>query len=96
MTWTTFPVLIFHLSVIECSMSSVNKTSLGNHSTLFIHHPTFCLLQRLGSADDIHQLFGNGRLAGLVVVECQFLDDLSGVPTGPVHRRHTGTVLRGG
>jgi hypothetical protein len=47
-----------------------------------------------GVADDVHQFFCNGALAGLVVMQRHFLDQLSCVPCCAVHRRHSSAMFR--
>src|SRR2546422_6292174 len=51
-------------------------------------------LQRLSAGDDLHQLLGDRRLPGAVVLEREPPDHLVCVLGGGVHRRHAGAVLR--
>src|SRR5438067_2943854 len=53
------------------------------------------LFHRLGAGDDLHQLLGDRRLAGAVVLERKSPDHLVGVLRGGVDRRHPCTMLRG-
>lgn len=48
-----------------------------------------------GAADDIHQLTGNARLAGLVVGEGQVVDQLFGGIGRAAHGHHPRRVLAG-
>jgi hypothetical protein len=52
--------------------------------------------QRLGAAHDLHDLGGDGFLAGPVHLPAQRLDELLGVVGGRLHGPLTGGVLRGG
>ena len=61
-----------------------------------IHIQYSLLFQRFGAADDVHQFFRNGRLAGLVVIQGHFLDQLAGVARRAVHRRHPRAMFRRG
>src|SRR5688572_14490499 len=53
------------------------------------------LLQRFRARDDLHQLLGDGRLAGAVELEREAADQLLGVARGALHRRHARRVLAG-
>src|ERR1700690_2951053 len=50
-------------------------------------------LERLGAADDLHQLLGDRGLPRLVVLEREGADHLLGVLGGRVHRGHARAEL---
>src|SRR6266571_581599 len=53
------------------------------------------LLERLGTAHDLHQLLRDVGLASAVVLEGERRDHLLGVLRGRLHRAHAGPVLGG-
>src|SRR5262245_10113133 len=52
-------------------------------------------LQCFGARDDLHQLGGDGGLAGAVHRQGEAVDHLAGVPSRVVHRGHPGAQLAG-
>src|SRR3989304_4279495 len=50
-------------------------------------------LERLGAADDLHQLLGDRGLAGAVHLQREPGDHIHGVVGRRIHRRHPGAVL---
>ena len=49
----------------------------------------------LCAADDLHELFGDRRLASPVVLEREFADHRLGVSRGGIHGGHARTVFGG-
>mmetsp|Transcript_7067 Transcript_7067/g.17820 ORF Transcript_7067/g.17820 Transcript_7067/m.17820 type:complete len:387 (-) Transcript_7067:21-1181(-) len=54
------------------------------------------ILEGRGTRDDLDELGGNARLAGLVVLEGERLNELAGVLRGVLHGRGARRLLRGG
>ena len=51
-------------------------------------------VERVGTAHNLNQFVGDGRLAGVVVFQAQFAKNLRGVVGSLGHGGHSGTVFR--
>ena len=55
--------------------------------------PSYLAFQRLGAADDLHELLGDRGLPGTVHLERETLDHLARVLAGALHCRHARALL---
>src|SRR5262249_50981416 len=90
MTWRMRPTILVAIT-LSSSLSSAASSAKRRAPNSFQLR-----LKRLGTRDDLDQLFRDHRLPSAVVPQCQAVDHLAGVAAGAVHGRHARALLRCG